>query len=56
MDVNKIVKDFSSLPQDKKIYVICESGGRSSFSQVFLKAKGLNVVNVFDGMSAYQKL
>lgn len=46
--------DFSTLPQNKEIVVICQSGMRSSQACKKLKKLGYeNVTNVRGGMSAY---
>ena len=46
--------DFSKLPKDKEIDVICQSGMRSSQACKQLKKLGFeNVTNVRGGMSAY---
>lgn len=46
--------DFSKLPKDKEIVVICQSGMRSSQACKQLKKLGyMNVTNVRGGMSAY---
>lgn len=56
IDVNKLMFDTSKLDKSKPIYLICESGGRSSFSQMILNAKGFNCVNIEGGMSTFRKL
>ncbi|TQR20444.1 rhodanese-like domain-containing protein [Psychrobacillus vulpis] len=46
--------DFSKLPKDKEIVVICQSGMRSSQACKHLKKLGYEkVANVRGGMSAY---
>ena len=46
--------DFSKLPKDKEIVVICQSGMRSKQACSKLKKMGYtNVTNVRGGMSAY---
>ena len=46
--------DFSKLPKDKEIVVICQSGMRSKQACNQLKKLGFeNVTNVRGGMSAY---
>lgn len=46
--------DFSKLPKDKEIVVICQSGMRSASACKQLKKLGYtNVTNVRGGMSAY---
>lgn len=47
--------DFSKLPKDKEIVVICQSGMRSSQACKQLKKLGYeNVTNVRGGMSAWR--
>ncbi|MEL3961142.1 rhodanese-like domain-containing protein [Lysinibacillus endophyticus] len=47
--------DFSKLPKDKEIVVICQSGMRSSQACKQLKKLGFeNVTNVRGGMSAWR--
>ncbi|HWL24604.1 MAG TPA: rhodanese-like domain-containing protein [Ureibacillus sp.] len=46
--------DFSKLPKDKEIVVICQSGMRSNQACKQLKKLGYqNIINVRGGMSAY---
>lgn len=42
------------LDRDKKYYIICQSGGRSSGAVSALQRAGYDVVNVRGGMSAYR--
>ena len=44
------------LDKDKKYYIICQSGGRSSRTSSKLKAMGFNIVNVSGGTSSYTGL
>jgi len=53
IEVNNLLFDTSKLEKKKKIYLICESGGRSSFAQMILKTKGFDCINVEGGMSSY---
>ncbi len=41
------------LNKDKKYYIICQSGGRSSNATSVLSRAGYDVVNVRGGMSGY---
>jgi rhodanese-related sulfurtransferase len=41
------------LKKDKKYYIICQSGGRSSTASAALQRAGYDVVNVRGGMSSY---
>lgn len=45
--------DYSKLPMNKEIVVICQSGMRSKAACKQMKKLGLNVTNVRGGMSAY---
>lgn len=42
--------------KDKKIYVICRSGGRSAQATGFLQQHGYNAYNMVGGMIAYSEL
>lgn len=47
-------KRYGEIPKDKTVYVICNSGHRSSLACSVLKQKGIHdVVNVAGGMMAY---
>jgi rhodanese-related sulfurtransferase len=47
-------KRFGEIPKGKPIYIICNSGHRSSLASSVLKQKGIHdVVNVAGGMTAY---
>jgi glyoxylase-like metal-dependent hydrolase (beta-lactamase superfamily II)/rhodanese-related sulfurtransferase len=47
-------KRYGEVPKDKTVYVICNSGHRSSLACSVLKQKGIHdVVNVAGGMTAY---
>ena len=56
LEINSLLFNSSKISKDKDVYIICESGGRSSFAQMILKTKGIKSINVEDGMSAYRKL
>jgi rhodanese-related sulfurtransferase len=56
IDINNLIINSTSVSKDKDVYVICESGGRSSLAQMVLKAKGFNAYDVLGGMSEYRKL
>lgn len=56
IEVNSLLFNSAQVAKNKDVYVICESGGRSSYAQLILKTKGFNVTNVSDGMSVYRKL
>jgi rhodanese-related sulfurtransferase len=56
LEINSLLFNSSKISKDKDVYIICESGGRSSFAQMILKTKGIKSIDVEDGMSAYRKL
>jgi len=55
-DVNSLIFDSSKFDKNKKIYLICESGGRSSIAYMILGTKGFDCVNVDGGMSSYRNI
>ncbi|HEY2441603.1 MAG TPA: rhodanese-like domain-containing protein [Streptosporangiaceae bacterium] len=42
------------IPQDRELYVICRSGGRSAHATHVLNAGGWQAVNVADGMLGWE--
>ncbi|MBR8742256.1 rhodanese-like domain-containing protein [Nocardiopsis sp. MG754419] len=42
------------VPQDRKVYVICRSGGRSGQATMALNQAGWDAVNVAGGMQAWE--
>jgi rhodanese-related sulfurtransferase len=44
----------SQIPQDRDVYVICRSGGRSARAVQALDAGGWQVLNVADGMLGWE--
>ena len=50
--VPESVADF---PKDRTVYVICAKGGRSARAVEFLRAEGVDAVNVAGGMGAWLK-
>src|ERR1700746_542677 len=44
---------IDELPHDRELYVICRSGNRSSYAAQALAARGLNTINVSDGMTGW---
>lgn len=51
--LNSIPDTFGDLPKDKKIWIICASGGRSMTAANYLEQQGLNCVSVEGGTSAW---
>jgi rhodanese-related sulfurtransferase len=43
----------AELPEDRPVYVICQSGGRSVQATDLLRAVGVDAVNVLGGTSAW---
>jgi len=56
IEVGRIMGEADSLDKSKDTYLICESGGRSSFANVILSMKGFNSFDVEGGMSSFRKL
>lgn len=56
IEVGRIMSESDSLDKSKEIYLICESGGRSSFANVILTMKGFKSFDIEGGMSEYRKL
>ena len=44
---------LGELPRDRELYVICRSGNRSAYAAQALAARGLNTINVSDGMTGW---
>jgi rhodanese-related sulfurtransferase len=44
---------LDELPRDREVYVICRSGNRSAYAAQALASRGLNTVNVSDGMTGW---
>lgn len=42
------------VPDDRNVYVVCRSGGRSAQAAAFLNAEGWSATNVDGGMQAWQ--
>lgn len=45
---------LTELPEQRPLHVICRSGGRSGRAVAFLRANGVDAVNVSGGMLAWQ--
>lgn len=56
IEVNYLLANPSLIEKNKDCYLICESGGRSSYAQMLLKLKGIETIEVKGGMSSYRKL
>ena len=44
---------IGELPSDRDVYVICRTGARSAFATEALAGRGLNAINVADGMTGW---
>lgn len=51
--LNSIPDNLSAIPKDKKVYIICASGGRSMTAANYLEAQGYDVVSVAGGTGAW---
>lgn len=47
------VEELAKLPDDKPVYVVCRSGGRSARVTAWLNASGWDAVNVAGGMKSW---
>lgn len=47
------VGELNALPDDKPLYVVCRSGGRSARATAWLNASGWDAVNVAGGMISW---
>lgn len=46
-------EELSKLPDDKPLYIVCRSGGRSARATAWLNASGWDAVNVAGGMKSW---
>ena len=51
--LNSIPENLNLIPRDQKIWVICQSGGRSMTAANFLEAQGFDAVSVAGGTGAW---
>lgn len=49
MPLNSVSENLGALPKDKKIWIICQAGGRSMTAANYLEAQGFDVVSVAGG-------
>ncbi|GLY64080.1 sulfurtransferase [Amycolatopsis taiwanensis] len=47
------VGELGELPDDKPVYVVCRSGGRSARAAAWLNSSGWEAVNVAGGMKSW---
>jgi rhodanese-related sulfurtransferase len=55
IEAGRLVLDLGQVSKSSPVYLICESGGRSSYAQMILKTKGIESINVLGGMSSFRK-
>ena len=46
--------ELAELPEDRPLYVVCRTGGRSSQATAWLNDNGWDAVNVAGGMKSWQ--
>jgi rhodanese-related sulfurtransferase len=51
--LNTIPENLGSFPRDKKVWIICQSGGRSMTAANYLEAQGYDVVSVAGGTGSW---
>ena len=51
--LNTIPDNLASVPRDQKIWVICQSGGRSMTAANYLEAQGFDAVSVAGGTGSW---
>ena len=52
--LSELVARVAEIPRDQRVYIICESGGRSAQATEWLEAQGVDAVNVLGGTSAWR--
>lgn len=53
-DIPARMDELAEFPDDRPIYVVCRTGGRSAQATAFLNANGYEAVNVAGGMKSWQ--
>lgn len=53
-DVPARMDELADYPDDRPVYVVCRTGGRSAQATAFLNANGYEAVNVAGGMKSWQ--
>lgn len=53
MPMNDVPERFGELPGDQPVFVVCAVGGRSRQVTDFLRSRGLDAINVADGMQGW---
>lgn len=47
------IEELAKLPDDKPVYVVCRTGGRSARATAWLNYNGFDAVNVAGGMKSW---
>jgi rhodanese-related sulfurtransferase len=53
MPLNSVSEKLDTLPKDKRIWVICQSGGRSMTAANYLETQGFDAVSVAEGTGGW---
>ncbi|SFQ45841.1 Rhodanese-related sulfurtransferase [Amycolatopsis arida] len=53
-DLPARLAEVAALPDDRPLYVVCRTGGRSARAAAWLNANGWDAVNVAGGMKSWQ--
>jgi rhodanese-related sulfurtransferase len=53
--LSTVPESVGDFPSDRTVYVICAKGGRSARAVEFLRAEGVDAVNVAGGMGAWHQ-
>ncbi len=51
--LGQVTGRLADLPQESPLYVVCRGGGRSSRAVGYLRAQGIDAVNVAGGMQGW---
>ena len=51
--LNSVPEQLAAIPRDQKVWVICQSGGRSMRAADYLEANGFEAVSVADGTGGW---
>ena len=55
LPLGQVPERLDEVPKDGTVYVICKSGGRSAKAVEFLRAQGIDAVNVAGGSLAWRE-
>ena len=53
ISLNSIPEELSAIPRDQKVWIICQSGGRSMTAANYLEDQGFDVVSVAGGTGGW---